>query len=202
RLTVALPMPCCTEAGSASTSTFSPRASACLGVRPGPTPPFAAPAIAWFRCRVSPQNASSPKVLKRKVCWPWLISEFGDGCPGFWPAALPPGRALAPGALTTAVSVIATSAPAALDARAVAHLLCLCSVNADRHPGVLRRPVLVLERDEGAISSPSIANDNVFRSMLRRERGCQCPRRRVTSVLEQVTKHEVADGQVGGVERH
>src|SRR5215813_338959 len=155
RLTVPLTMPCCTEAGSAFTSTFSPSASAAFGLSPGPTPPLSAPAIAWFRCRVSPQNAWSPKVSKRKVCWPWLTSAALALFPRFWPAALPPGRALAWGALATAVSVIATRAPPALNATAIAHLLCLCSVNADSHPGALRRPVSVLERDGGVIPLPA-----------------------------------------------
>src|SRR5215472_11622126 len=142
RSTVPLRMPCCTDSGNALTSTFSPSASASFGLRPGPMPPCAAPSIVLSRCRVPPQNDWSPNVSKRKVCWPW-------------PAALPPGRALALGALATAVTVIATSAPAALNARAVPHLLRPFRVNVDRHQGVLRPPVSVLERDEGAMPLPA-----------------------------------------------
>ena len=61
---------CTRSLGSASTSTFSPTASAVFGLTPGPTPPRPAPSIAWCNFSVSPQNAWSPKVSKRKVCSP------------------------------------------------------------------------------------------------------------------------------------
>ena len=62
RSTVPALMPAATSAGTASASTFNPTASAVSGLTPGPTPPFAAPAIAWCSLSASPQNASSPKV--------------------------------------------------------------------------------------------------------------------------------------------
>src|SRR5574341_350150 len=65
---------CLTAAGSASESTLSPTASAVLGLTPGPTPPRLAPSTALCRPRVSPQNAWSPKVSKRKTSRPWLVS--------------------------------------------------------------------------------------------------------------------------------
>src|SRR5215467_2503303 len=155
RSTVPLRMPCCTDLGNAFTSTFSPSASASFGLRPGPMPPCLAPAIVLFRPRVPPQNAWSPNVEKRKVRLPWLTSMALVLFAWCWPTTLPPSRALAWGALTTAVSVIATSAPAALNARAIVHLLYFCSVNADRHPDTPRRPLSVLERDEGAMPVPA-----------------------------------------------
>jgi hypothetical protein len=82
---------------------------------------------------------------------PWLTSLAPPVFP--WPAALPPGRVLASGALTTPVSVIATSAPARLNARGIAHRPRLCPVSLDRHPDVPRPPVPVLEPDEGAMRS-------------------------------------------------
>ena len=62
--------PSTTEAGSASTSTLRPRPSAAVGLTPGPTPPLAEPSIAWCSLIVSPQNASSPNVSKRKTVCP------------------------------------------------------------------------------------------------------------------------------------
>ncbi len=61
--------------GSASTSTFSPSARAWFGLSPGPTPPLAAPAMAWWSFRASPQKASSPKVSKRNVRFPSAIER-------------------------------------------------------------------------------------------------------------------------------
>src|SRR4051812_23233082 len=58
--------------GRASTSTFRPTPRAVLGLTPGPTPPLALPAIAWFRCRVPPQKSWSPNVSNRNVCRPSL----------------------------------------------------------------------------------------------------------------------------------
>src|SRR3954454_5955435 len=58
--------------GRASTSTFRPTARAVFGLTPGPTPPLALPAIAWFRCRVPPQKSWSPNVSNRNVCRPSL----------------------------------------------------------------------------------------------------------------------------------
>ena len=43
------------------------------GLTPGPTPPSLPPAIARCSWSWSPQKASSPKVSKRKVCWPAAI---------------------------------------------------------------------------------------------------------------------------------
>ena len=62
RSTVPALMPAATSAGTASASTFNPTASAVFGLTPGPTPPFAAPAIASCSLSASPQNASSPNV--------------------------------------------------------------------------------------------------------------------------------------------
>src|SRR5262249_33345051 len=140
-----LRMPCCTDSGNALTSTFSPSASASFGLRPGPMPPCAAPSIVLSRCRVPPQNDWSPNVSKRKVCLPWRTSAEPALFAWRWPAALLPGRVLALGALATA----------ALNARAVPHLLRPFRVNVDRHQGVLRPPVSVLERDEGAMPLPA-----------------------------------------------
>src|SRR6266536_1304189 len=69
---------CLTESGSASTSTFSPTASAVLGLTPGPTPPSLPPSIALWSCSVSPQKAWSPNVSKRKVCWPSVRSAVAS----------------------------------------------------------------------------------------------------------------------------
>src|SRR5215469_1548408 len=125
RLTFPATMACCSDLGNAFTSTLRPNASAVFGLRPGPMPPCFAPSIVLFSCRVPPQNDWSPNVSKRKVCLPWLTSVVFALFPWFCPAALPPSRALACGALTTAVSVMATSAAAALIARGIAHLLRL-----------------------------------------------------------------------------
>jgi hypothetical protein len=57
-------------AGSAETSTFRPRARACFGESPGPTPPFFSPAIARWSWRAPPQNPSLPNVSLRKVVRP------------------------------------------------------------------------------------------------------------------------------------
>ena len=73
RSTVPALMPAATSAGRASTSTFRPTDSAVFGLTPGPTPPFALPAIAWCSWRVPPQNASSPNVSKRNVFRPFTI---------------------------------------------------------------------------------------------------------------------------------
>jgi hypothetical protein len=63
-------------AGIAVASTLRPSARAVLGLTPGPTPPFFAPAIAWWSRSCPPQNAWSPNVSKRKIrrprsksCW-------------------------------------------------------------------------------------------------------------------------------------
>ena len=73
RSTVPALMPAATSAGTASASTFRPTDSAVFGLTPGPTPPFALPAIAWCSFKVSPQNASSPNVSKRNVFRPFTI---------------------------------------------------------------------------------------------------------------------------------
>src|SRR6185436_19305209 len=70
------------------TSTLRPTARAVFGLRPGPTPPFLAPAIAWLRCKVLPQKAWSPNVSNRKVCLPCSTSV----------ALAPTGRPFAPAA--------------------------------------------------------------------------------------------------------
>ena len=54
--------PATTLAGSESASTFSPTRSATVGLTP---------ATASFIRSLPVQNASSPKVSKRNVCWPW-----------------------------------------------------------------------------------------------------------------------------------
>src|SRR5215471_16223982 len=151
RLTFPARMACCSDSGSAFTSTFSPSASASFGDRPGPMPPCFAPSIVLSSCRVPPQNDWSPNVSKRKVCLPRLTSLALALVAWLWPTTLPPSLALAWGALTTAVSVIATSAPAALNARGIAHLPCPRNVSLGRHPGVLRPPGPVLDPDEGAM---------------------------------------------------
>ena len=143
-------MASCSDFGNAFTSTFSPSASASFGDRPGPMPPCFAPAIVLLRCRVSPQNFWSLNVLKRKVCLPWWISRAAV-LPWAWPAVLPPGRALAVGVLPRPVSVIATSAPATLNASGIAHLPCPRNVSLGRHPGIPGPPVPVGEPDEGAM---------------------------------------------------
>jgi hypothetical protein len=68
------------DAGRASLSTFRPTASAVLGLTPPPTPPCLSPAIARWSWRVSPQNASLPKVSERNVRRPssiirWVLSS-------------------------------------------------------------------------------------------------------------------------------
>ncbi len=67
RFTLPAAICCLSAAGSASESTLRPTASAVLGLTPGPTPPFAAPAIALCSCSVSPKKASDPNVSKRKI---------------------------------------------------------------------------------------------------------------------------------------
>ena len=52
------------------------------GVSPGPTPPFAAPAIAWCSLSASPQNASSPNVSKRKMFRPFSSAAVADSISG------------------------------------------------------------------------------------------------------------------------
>src|SRR5215831_8279611 len=155
RLTFPATMACCSDLGNAFTLTLRPNASAVFGLRPGPMPPCFAPSMVLFSCRVPPQNDWSPNVSKRKVCLPWLTSVALALAGWLWPTTLPPSRALAWGALTTAVSVIATSAPAALNASAITHPLCFCRVNADRHQDVSRPAVSVLEWDEGAMPLPA-----------------------------------------------
>src|SRR4051794_25993710 len=59
-----------TDFGSALASTFRPSLSAVAGLTPGPTPPLAEPAIALSSCNAPLQNASSPKVSKRKIWRP------------------------------------------------------------------------------------------------------------------------------------
>src|SRR5207245_3860461 len=66
------------DAGSTSESTFSPTASAVAGLTPAPTPPRAEPSSAWWIFSVSPQNASSPNVSKRKVCRPSSMRVAAD----------------------------------------------------------------------------------------------------------------------------
>src|SRR6516225_8190225 len=204
RLTLPARMACCSDLGNAFTSTFRPSASACFGLRPGPMPPFAAPAIVLFRPRTPPQNASSPNVAKRKVRCPFMISPALAPLAWFWLTTLLPSRALAWGALTTAVSVIATSAPAALNASAIAHLLCRRRVSADRHLDVLRPPASVRERDEGAMPLPA----SFYRLKKLSLEACSAGSgdvnalARLASVLEQMPEHDVADSEVGGVERH
>jgi hypothetical protein len=61
------------------------------------------------------------------------------------------GRALAVDALSAPVSAIATSAPATLKPSGITHLPRPFKVNLDRHLGVSRPPVPVLEPDEGAM---------------------------------------------------
>ena len=56
--------------GIAAESTLSPAAKAAFGLRPGPTPPFFAPAIARCSCSASPQKAWSPNVSSRKMFRP------------------------------------------------------------------------------------------------------------------------------------
>jgi hypothetical protein len=63
----------CRSRGKAAASTFRPTARAVLGLTPGPTPPFCAPAIALWSWSSSPQKASSPKVSKRKIRLPCSI---------------------------------------------------------------------------------------------------------------------------------
>src|SRR6516225_1073978 len=204
RLTFPARMACCSDSGRAFTSTLSPSASAVFGLRTGPLPPCFAPSIVLFSCRVPPQNDWSPNVSKRKVCLPWLTSLALALVAWLWPTTLLPSRALAWGALTTAVSVIATSAPAALNASAITHLLCRRRVNADRHPDVLRPPVSALERDEGAMPLPA----SFYRLKKLSLEACSAGSgdvnalARLASVLEQMPEHDVADSEVGGVERH
>src|SRR3954453_20603546 len=61
--------------GRASASTLRPTARAVFGLTPGPTPPLALPAIAWFRCRVPPQKPWSPSVSSGNVCRPPLTTS-------------------------------------------------------------------------------------------------------------------------------
>src|SRR5262245_3710717 len=62
-----------TDPGSARASTLSPSSSAAFGLRPGPTPPFFAPAMASCKRNAPPQKSSSPNVSKRKVLRPFAI---------------------------------------------------------------------------------------------------------------------------------
>src|SRR5215469_9453098 len=199
RLTCPFLMACCSDLGSLFTSTFRPSESAAFGLRPGPTPPFFAPAIAWLRCSMPPQKLWSPNVSKRKVCLPWLTSPRLALFPWSWLAALPPGLALAFDAVSAPVSVIATSAPATLNARGIAHLPRPRAVNVDRHPGVPRPPVPVLESCEGAMFHLLLPM-RMSLEACRPAAVMSMPRGGPTSVFEQMTEHEVADRQVGGVE--
>src|SRR4051794_32239558 len=76
-----------TDFGSALASTLRPSFSAVAGLTPGPTPPFALPAIALSSWSAPLQNASSPNVSKRKICRPCVTSAAElrsavdpDGC--------------------------------------------------------------------------------------------------------------------------
>src|SRR5918995_1427177 len=60
--------------GTAPTSAFRPSCNACLGVSPGPTPPFFSPTIALCSWSWSPQNASLPNVSQRKIFLPSVNS--------------------------------------------------------------------------------------------------------------------------------
>src|ERR1700682_1953399 len=64
---------CFRDSGKASASTLRPTDKAVLGLTPGPTPPFFAPAIALWSCKALPQKASLPKVSNRKICLPFSI---------------------------------------------------------------------------------------------------------------------------------
>src|SRR6185503_1623608 len=102
----------CTSGGdSARASTLRPNPSAAFGLKPGPTPPLAAPAIAWCNRSAPPQKSSSPNVSKRNVLRPRAIC-----CATFCQtsASLTPGRssACAPPAAT-----VTTSAANVLKAR-------------------------------------------------------------------------------------
>src|SRR6185295_201262 len=95
---------------------------AVFGLTPGPTPPFAAPAMAWLRCSVSPQNAWSPNVSKRKVCLPSATSALiGEPDPLLWLSSLNVDRAAtADGSpVVAATSNDAANAPAAATATAM-----------------------------------------------------------------------------------
>src|SRR5688572_14969999 len=60
--------------GTAPTSAFRPSCNACLGVSPGPTPPFFSPTIALCSWSWSPQKASLPNVSQRKIFLPSAMS--------------------------------------------------------------------------------------------------------------------------------
>src|SRR5262249_20579839 len=93
RATVPFLRPASTCGGTISASTLRPTASAVAGLTPGPTPPKRAPAIAWCSFSAPPQNASSPKVSKRKICAPRpIISDAFCSMT----ASKVPGRAAAP----------------------------------------------------------------------------------------------------------
>src|ERR1700674_2363812 len=88
---------CFRDSGKASASTLRPTDKAVLGLTPGPTPPFFAPAIALWSCKASPQKASLPKVSNRKICLPFSIicwefllmtSSKPESC-AFWLSATP-----------------------------------------------------------------------------------------------------------------
>src|SRR5690348_1562129 len=96
RSTLPCLMACTTAGGSASASTFRPTPSAVFGLTPAPTPPFLTPSIACCRRSCPLQNASSPKVSKRKICLPCSYSAFLDCWSVFAdePASGTPGGAL------------------------------------------------------------------------------------------------------------
>src|SRR5262249_45274521 len=102
-----------------------------------------------------PKNAWWRIGAKGRVCFPCLMGRLGWALVQCALAAGPrPGRALACGAAATAVSAMATSAPAALHAMATAQLPGLGNIS--RLPGIRRSWEPVLAADEGAMALPSI----------------------------------------------
>ena len=95
RLMLPFWMPATTAGGSASASTFNPTASAVVGST-------AVRITSWMR-KVSVHLASSPKVSKRKICWPSATSAA-------WRAAASSSSSSPPQATTRPSAAI--SAPA------------------------------------------------------------------------------------------
>src|SRR3569623_551236 len=168
-------MPAATSAGTASTSTFRPTLSAGGGLTPGPTPPFAAPAIAWCSFNAPPLKSSAPNVSMRYVCRPSSIIASADPFTGSSGA-------------TVAAAIAESCGGGASAGRALLSLLqpisiaAINAIAADRHARV--RDVVRCTKHRLSVCLPlqrtqpaAALRDNVFNRRARRRRSSRHPAR-------------------------